>query len=178
MNQSNFDTIITIPRVNKKGVITGHIERWEAHRNGILHKAFSVVLLFRNQFILQIRKHRVFDCVIDVTASSHPEIAQGGVEHEEKAILRCLKREWHINSEEIHTLKSVGSIYYKSPDSRSEFIEHEYCTFYTAHVDKMIFPNYEFAYGYVLINKDYFKKNSQSLRFAPWVEKAFQKKLL
>ena len=60
-----------IAKVNKKGEIIGKIDKWEAHKKGILHKALSVTLIYKNQYILQHRKHVAFDGVFDLTSSSH-----------------------------------------------------------------------------------------------------------
>ena len=163
-----YDQKIFIPTVTKTGEITGEIERWEAHEKGILHKAFSVALFYNNQIILQVRKHPVFDSVIDVTASSHPKMHKGKMEDEKGAVVRCLKREWHVDIKK-ESLRDLGSIYYKSKDPNSKYIEHEYCTFYKADIDEMIKPDPEFAYGYVLIDLDYIQKYPKHLDLAPWV---------
>ncbi|MCR4263388.1 MAG: hypothetical protein NUV98_01555 [Candidatus Roizmanbacteria bacterium] len=167
-----YDQKIYIPTVTETGEITGQIERWEAHKNGILHKAFSVALFDDHQIILQVRKHPVFDGIIDVTASSHPEMKDGKMEDEKQAVIRCLQREWHVDESDIHDLKDVGSVYYRAKDPRSDYIEHEYCTFYVGKIEKMAFPDPEFAYGYSLVDIEFLKKNPQSFNLAPWVEKA------
>lgn len=160
---------IYIPTVTETGEITGHVERWEAHEKGILHKAFSVVLFYNSQIILQIRKHPVFDGIVDVTASSHPEMKEGKMEDEKQSIIRCLKREWHVAEKDITSLNTVGSVYYKANDPKSDYIEHEYCTFYTARVEQMIYPAPEFAYGYSMVDLGFLKQNPQSFNLAPWV---------
>jgi hypothetical protein len=48
---------ITIATCDKLGNITGEIERWEAHEKGILHRAFTVALLYKNKIIIQHQKH-------------------------------------------------------------------------------------------------------------------------
>ena len=37
-----------IARVDRQGNILGQIEKWEAHRKGILHKAFTVAIIYKN----------------------------------------------------------------------------------------------------------------------------------
>ncbi|KKR50556.1 MAG: Isopentenyl-diphosphate Delta-isomerase [Candidatus Roizmanbacteria bacterium GW2011_GWB1_40_7] len=175
--QNYYDKTIFIPTVSKTGEITGQIERWEAHKKGILHKAFSVALFLENQIILQVRKHPVFDGIIDVTASSHPEMKDGKMEDEKEAVIRCLKREWHVEEKDIHDLKDLGSVYYRAKDPKSDYIEHEYCTFYVGKIEKMVSPDTEFAYGYSLVDLNFLKKNPQSFNLAPWVIKAFQDNL-
>jgi isopentenyldiphosphate isomerase len=36
-----------IPLVNKKGEVIGQGERWDVHKKGILHKGFTVTLLYK-----------------------------------------------------------------------------------------------------------------------------------
>ena len=170
MTQYYYKTIYIL-RVDESGNILGQIERWEAHEKGILHKAFSVALFVNNQIILQVRKHPVFDGIIDVTASSHPEMKGGNMEDEKEAVLRCLQREWHVDESDIHDLKDVGSVYYRASDPKSNYIEHEYCTFYAGKIEQMVSPAPEFAYGCSLVDIEFLKKNPQSFNLAPWVEK-------
>ena len=169
-----YDKTIYIPRVDESGKILGEVERWEAHKKGILHKAFSVALFFNTQIVLQVRKHPVFDGIIDVTASSHPEMRDGKMEDEKEAVIRCLNREWHVDGEDILGLKDAGSVYYRAKDPKSDYIEHEYCTFYTGKIEQIIFPDPVFAYGYSLVEINYLKKNTQSFNLAPWVMKALK----
>ena len=41
------------------------------HTKGILHKALTIALIYKDQFIIQHRKHPAFDGVFDITSSSH-----------------------------------------------------------------------------------------------------------
>src|SRR3990167_1728773 len=86
----------TIIRVDEKGNAIGEIDKWEAHKKGILHKGFSVALFHKDQILLQLRKHPVFDKVVDVTASSHPLVIDGKNQPEEEAVHNCLVREWNV----------------------------------------------------------------------------------
>ena len=168
-----YDKTTFIPKVSETGEVTGQIERWEAHEKGILHKAFSVALYYQKQIILQIRKHPVFDSVIDVTASSHPEMKDITMEDEKQAVLRTLKREWQISITK-DALKETGSIYYKAKDPLSKYIEHEYCTFYKANIAQMPSPDSEFAHGHAVVEVDYLKKNLHNFNLAPWVVKGIK----
>lgn len=163
-----YAKMIFIPTVTKSGDITGQIERWEAHEKGILHKAFSVAVFSNDQIYLQIRKHPVFDRVVDVTASSHPMMINGKMEDEQDAVIKTLKREWNTPVK-INEIKDLGSIYYKSKDKNSKYIEHEYCTFYVVQTDKNITPDLEFAYGYSLVELEFLKQHPETYNLAPWV---------
>ena len=99
------------------------------------------------------------------------------MDDEKEAVIRCLKREWHIGGNEIKELHDAGSVYYRANDPKSDYIEHEYCTFYAGKIEKMISPDPEFAYGYSLVDFNFLKKNPQSFNLAPWVIKAFQDNL-
>ncbi|MBI4130209.1 hypothetical protein HY468_02750 [Candidatus Roizmanbacteria bacterium] len=172
-----FKKTIYIPTVTKTGKITGSIERWEAHKKGILHKAFSIALFYEDQIYLQVRKHPVFDGIVDVTASSHPEMKEGTMEDENDAVIRCLKREWRrsVAKSQLH---DIGSVYYRSKDPKSEYIEHEYCTFYSAEIEHEIKPDLAFAYGFIQVDNEYLKKNPSSFNLAAWVKTALREKLL
>jgi len=161
--------VFYIPTVTETGEITGQIERWEAHKKGILHKGFSVALFYQDQILLQLRKHPVFDKVIDVTASSHPLVIDGKNQDEEDAAMNCLEREWEVMRTEIKKLNNCGSFVYKAEDGAG-FIEHEYCTFYSAVIDRLPQPNLEFAYGYISVDLKFFKENPQIYNLAPWVK--------
>lgn len=175
--KSYYEKTQQLARVDETGRVIGEIDKWEAHKNGILHKGFSVALFSNNQITLQVRKHPVFDGVVDVTASSHPEMINGKMEDEKGTIIKCLKREWHISEKEIGQLNNLGSIYYKAKDNAG-FIEHEYCTFYGAKAIRNVTPDPEFAYGFVQVDLEFLKKNPQSFNLASWVKVALNKNLL
>jgi isopentenyl-diphosphate delta-isomerase len=158
-----------IPLVDREGTVTGSGERWDVHKKGILHKGFTVTLKYQNGILLQRRKHPVFDDVVDVTCSSHPLMVEGKMEDEKEAVVRCLSREWGITLDATDVIATNGSVVYKAEDSAG-FIEHEYCTFYSVAIQEIPTPNMEFAYGFELIESDYFKKNVKKWNLAPWIE--------
>lgn len=162
--------------VDKKGKILGSEEKRRAHRKGILHKAFTVVLFYKGKAILQKRKHIVFDKVVDFTASSHPLFIDSKPQNEKEAVLKCLKREWNIKKKDLKNIKNIGSIYYKAKEKG--YIEHELCTFYKANIGYLPVPNSGVAYGFELVELDFLKKNSSLFPLAPWVKKALQKLLI
>jgi isopentenyl-diphosphate delta-isomerase len=161
----------TIIRTDTKGNPIGSIDKWEAHKKGILHKGFSVGLFYQNKLILQLRKHPVFDKVVDLTASSHPLVINGNNQSEEDAVYDCLLREWNVGKNELSNLENCGSFVYKAEDGVC-YIEHEYCTFYSTSTDREIKPNSDIAYGFIVIELDELKKNKQLFpNLAPWVIK-------
>jgi len=160
---------IYIPRVDETGKIVGEIERWEAHKKGILHKGFSVALFYNELLILQLRKHPVFDKVVDLTASSHPQVNNGQSQDEEVAVFDCLLREWNVVRKEVTNFTNRGSFVYRAEDGAG-YIEHEYCTFYSALIDKQIQLNREFAYGFIQVDFKFFKSNPRLFPLAPWVK--------
>ena len=81
-----------IAKVDRKGNIIGQIEKWEAHRKGILHKAFTIAVFYKGDILLQHRKHPAFDGVFDATISSHQLIKDGKLEDTIKASEKTLKR--------------------------------------------------------------------------------------
>lgn len=164
----------TIIRVDEKGNAIGSIDKWEAHKKGILHKGFSVALCSGNNIILQLRKHPVFDKVVDVTASSHPLVISGKNQPEENAVYDCLLREWNVPKNNVINFTNCGSFVYKAPDNAG-YIEHEYCTFYSAKVEKEIKPNMEFAYGFVTMPLEELKSNPGIIpNLAPWVREGMK----
>jgi len=169
-----------IARVDKKGEIIGKIEKWEAHKKGILHKAFTVALVYKDKFVLQHRKHPAFDGVYDLTISSHQLYLNNNLENTFDATYKTLKREWDLEKKDILSLKLEGAVYYKARDTKSEFIEHEYCEILTVKVKKLPPPVFDYAYGYSLITKKELlnKKSRIYPLLAPWVLKMIEKNLI
>ena len=82
-----------IAKVDRKGNVLGKIEKWKAHKKGVLHKAFTIIIQYKNMYILQHRKHPVFDGVLDLSCSSHQVFVKGKLQSTEDAALLALKRE-------------------------------------------------------------------------------------
>src|SRR3989304_8824623 len=126
-----------IAMCNRNGNITGEIERWEAHKKGILHRAFALALIYKNHYILQHRKHPAFDGVFDTASSSHQLYSNGKLQDTLEAAKICLFREWKIRESDIlGEFKLKGSIYYKAKDSNSIYTEHEICDIVEVRVKK------------------------------------------
>jgi len=170
-----YQKTIFIPKVNKKGEIIGRVERWQAHRQSILHRGFTIIVFFKKTVICQHRRHPVFNGYLDFTASSHPTYKNGFLETDEKAIINTLKREWNIKKEDLVTpIKLEKIIFYKGSDG--QYTEHEQCYFYSTRINQKPSFNNQFAYGYSLLTLSQIKSFSplRSIK-APWVKKFFNK---
>ncbi len=166
-----------IARTDKKGNVIGKIEKWEAHKKGILHRGLAVALIYKNQFILQHRKHPAFDGVFDITSSSHQLFIKNKLQTTPEAAYECLEREWNLDKKDLlGQPKKLGFIYYKAKDTKSKYSEHEICDILTVQVKKIPTPNYDFAYGCSLLSKEELldKKSRIYLMLAPWVKVAIE----
>lgn len=169
-----------IAKVDKKGNIIGQIEKWEAHKKGILHKALTVTLKYKGMYILQERKHPAFDKVLDLTSSSHQLFINDKLQSSEEATIDCLKREWNLSLEDlISPPKILGSIYYKAKDPSSIYTEHEVCDILETEIISEPNPNLDFAYGFKLVTKEELTNINSDIykRLSPWskveIEKGF-----
>lgn len=172
---------IYIARVDQKDNVLGKIERWEAHKKGVLHRCFTVAINYDNQLVLQHRKHPVFDDVFDVTVSSHQIYEGDSLQTDLTPIYSTLKREFLL---EKHDLKAqpelLGKVYYKVKDPHSEFTEHEICYFYSCTSSRLPTANFDYAYGFSLRSVDAIKNPNNSLytALAPWVKEGIKQGLL
>lgn len=170
-----------IARVDRKGNVLGAIEKWEAHKKGILHRAISVALVYKNQYVIQHRKHIAFDGTYDITVSSHQLMVDGQMEDTVGCTLRALKREFNVDLMGLKKRPTIeGFVYYKAKDKFSEFTEHEIDDILVAELKAMPKVNFEFAYGYSLVTKDELKRTSSRLyqNLAPWVKVMLKEKML
>ena len=168
-----YTQTITIAKVNDQDEITGEIERWEAHKKGILHRGFTIILTYGNFYVCQLRKHPVFNGVIDFAASSHQIYSEGKIQNINEAITKTLEREWQMKPEDLPTpIKLLGKIQYNSFDGT--YTEHELCHFYHSSVTKLPVFNADFAYGYGLFSRDELKNLTPPLNtmIAPWVKES------
>jgi isopentenyl-diphosphate delta-isomerase len=169
-----------IAKVDENGKVIGEIEKWEAHKKGILHKALTITLIYKGQFVIQKRKHPAFDGVYDITSSSHQLIIDGKLQPTEEASYDCLKREWRLEANQVGKLDNLGSIYYKARDPKSEFTEHEMCEILIAEVNIEPKPNLDFAYESLLVNKQELQNTNSNIykNLAPWVKKMIEENKL
>lgn len=166
---------IYVAQVDKRDNIVEQVERWDAHKNGILHRGFTAILVYRDRFLLQHRKHPAFDGVWDLTFSSHQIYKNGMLQKDCDAIAAALEREWNMQDDDMQCTK-IGSVYYKAKDPNSIFTEHEIDYVYVVPIGILPHVNTEFAYGYELIDRSP-KKCRQALKkyqLAPWVEKILE----
>jgi len=171
---------IYIARIDKHDTIVGKIERWEAHKKGILHRGFTAILEYKDQFLLQHRKHPAFDGFWDFTFSSHQMYEGKHLVSDIDAIYRAMEREWNLNPRDTDGKpKKLGSVYYKAKDPNSIFTEHEIDSIYTMKLKNLPQPNMDYVYGYELIpsSVDSLKQNLAGYTLAPWVEKIIRKLL-
>jgi isopentenyldiphosphate isomerase len=156
------------------------MDRWEAHKKGLLHRAFTLTILFENHILLQHRKHPVFDFTFDTTISSHPYFEGDKLMSIEQALLSTLEREWNITQNELKTVPAFcGSFMYREKDPESEYIEHEICHVYTCEVSKLLLPNKATAYGFTVLKREQIKnKKHFSPLLAPWVNEMIKHDLL
>lgn len=161
---------IYLAQVDKQDNVIGRVERWEAHKKGILHRGFTVCLFYKGQAILQHRKHPVFDKRYDLTCSSHPFYKNGSLQTVEEAVKNAVLREWNIKK--INKLSLKGKTYYKAADNLSAYGEHEICYSYTGEINSLPDLNLDFAYGFSLVDLKTLKDPKFPLKssFAPWVK--------
>lgn len=171
-----------IAQVDKKDKVIGRIEKWPAHKKGVLHRGFTVIMIYDNQFILQQRKHPVFDGVYDFSFSSHQIYINNVLQDDFAAIYDSLKREWNIEKDDLKTKpKFLKKIYYRAKDPESDYAEHEVDYVYEIELKKLPNPNYDFCYGLSLIPRVVFLKSKVldlKSKIAPWVKKIIEEKLI
>lgn len=176
-----YDHLIYIPHVDKTDNVIGKIERWEAHKKGILHRAITVGLKVGDRFILQHRKHPGFDKWFDLTASSHPQYFDDGtIQTNEDTVYKTLEREWNIKPQTLKGLHSPGHVVYKSKDPNADYIEHEVCHLFIATVGEIPDWNEDVAYGFTLQTAEEVKNIHNPLypSLASWVKEFIKKELL
>ena len=172
-----------IAQVDKNDKIIGKIEKWEAHKKGVLHRMFTVIMTYKNQFVLQHRKHPVFDGVFDLSFSSHQiYLDHDRLQDNLTAIYATLKREWNMEKEDLKSKpKFLKKIYYKAKDPNSDYTEYEVGHIYRVELKKIPSPNYDFAYGFSLVEKN---KLLTPIPYplipilAPWVKVMLKEKLI
>lgn len=170
-----------IEKVDRNGKHLGYIEKWEAHKKGILHRGFAIILVYKNYFLLQHRKHPAFDAVLDLSSASHQLLQNKKFENLEEAVIISLKREWNLTENDLTgKIKNLGFVYYKSKDPKSIYTEHEYCDILIAKIKKIPTPNLDFAYGFSLATKEeLMNKKGRIYEFlSPWAKEIIAQKMI
>lgn len=160
-----------IASVDNNGNVIGKIEKWEAHRVGVLHSGFTIIVFFNEFLIIQHRKHPAFDGSFDTTISSHRLFINGRLQDTIDAVYQALNRELNIEkSDLISKPKKIGFVYYKAKDPKSEFTEHEIDDVLMVKVKKVPAPYFDFAYGFSLVKKKEITNQKGRIynNLAPW----------
>lgn len=165
----------TLAHIDKNDLIIGQTDKWEAHKSGILHRGFTVILKYQGQYYLQHRKHLVFDNTFDFTFSSHQLYFDDFLEDDKVSIIRNLKREFVFDEEDLN-LQYLDKVYYKEADKNSEFTEHEIDYIYLATLKKPLIPNLEYSYGVLLVTREMLLDKAGFIykNLAPWAKKIIQ----
>lgn len=169
-----------VAQVDSQGDHPKPVEKWKAHKEGILHCGFSVALFYKNSVLIQHRKHPAFDGYLDLTCSSHPIYINSRLQDEEDAVYSTLKREWNLKKENILKLEKKGEFRYKATDPNSKFIEYEIFSIFTGRLNALPHPNFDYAYGFSLIPLSLLKKQGGAFLsiLTPWAKETLKRKLL
>ena len=156
-----------LAEVDKNDNVIKMVERWQAHKEGVLHRGFTTILTYQDNIVLQHRKHLAFDGYFDLTFSSHQIYKNEKLQNDLEAIYETLKREWNIDKTGlVSEPKFLDKFYYKAKDPNSIFTEHEIDYVYSAKLKNLPTPNTDFAYGFELISK----REIKNYKIAPWVK--------
>jgi len=178
-SENYYSKELFLAKVDKEDNVVGKVERWKAHREGVLHRGFTAAIFYKDQIVCQHRKHLVFDGYLDLTCSSHPIFIKDELQSNLDSIYFTLEREWGIRKENlISHPKPEGKVYYNSSDGR--YAEHEVCYLYSAKIKSLPKPNFNYSYGFSLLEKSQLKLTKFPFRksLAPWVLKFLEKELI
>lgn len=167
--------------VDRDDRIIGKGEKWQVHKEGILHRGYTAILMLGAKVILQHRKHPVFDDVLDLSFSSHPVYAGGVLQDDRSAILLGLEREWGIGVGDLERDPVfIKKIYYRAVDAKSGFTEHEIDYIYTVSLTRMPKAMPDFAYGQETVSLSHLEEEIGRLQTptAPWVATFLKEKVL
>ncbi|GIV37808.1 MAG: isopentenyl-diphosphate Delta-isomerase [Cyclobacteriaceae bacterium] len=144
---------------------TGTMEKLEAHRQGLLHRAFSVVILnSKGELLLQKRAPHKYHCagLWSNTCCSHPRPCESTAE----AARRRLKEEMGIDLEP----RFVYSFIYKA-NLDNHLTEHEVDHVFTGRFDGIpeANPAEVAAWRFVSLNSMYAEVIHNPERFTPWL---------
>jgi len=183
MSMNNYyQQLLYIPQIDKNDKIIGPVERWQAHKQALLHHGFTAILKYQDKYLLQHRKHPVFDGYLDLSFSSHPIYKKEKLQDDITAIYQSLRREWQLGKKSlIGEIKKIGQFYYKAQDKKSGYWEHEIDYIYLIELVLLPKPNSKFAYGFFPVEMTFLKTNPKlynSIPLAPWVSPILEKGLI
>lgn len=166
-----YDQTQFLAAVDRDDNIVGKVEKWEAHKKGILHRGYTAILTFGGDVVLQHRKHPVFDDVFDLSFSSHQLYEGETLQSDRDAILMGLQREWNIKSADLAgDPLYLKKVYYEAKDPKSGYIEHEMDYIYLVELKRMPEASKDYAYGQKTSQKQNIPSITASgLNLAPWV---------
>ncbi len=157
--------------VDDRDVATGNMEKMEAHRLGLLHRAFSIFIFnSKNEMLLQKRaknKYHNGDLWTN-SCCSHPNPGEETLD----AANRRLKEEMGFNTE----LRKIFDFTYKV-SFENGLTEHEFDHVFIGEYDGPIQPNYNEVSDYCYMSLEEIR-NSIDLhpdKFTAWFKIAFEK---
>jgi isopentenyldiphosphate isomerase len=176
MENTYYDQKLFLAGVDKEDMILRPVERWEAHKDGILHRGFTVIMEVHGKYILQHRKNPVFDNTWDLSFSSHQIYENNILIPDNDAIERSLKREWNVNPDMVVAPpRLLGKVYYKAKDPKSIYMEHEIDYIYFLELKEQPSINTDYCYGYELIEGSLgLNTRLSEYTLSPWVRTILQ----
>ncbi len=160
--------------VDEKGDFKGeYIPRMVGH-TGKGKKHLAVTVLLENdkqEVLLQRRKHKVFNDIWDMTASTHQlHKKDGSNETSEEATLRALQNEYGITK--LESLKEIGVIDYFA--QYGDYCENEHDIILVGKYNGPIILNPKTAYEYDWVDKKAFLLDIEQnpAKYSPWAKEA------
>lgn len=162
---------VNVIMVDEQDVQTGVVEKMEAHREGILHRAFSVLVFnAAGEMLLQQRAHDKYHSggLWSNSCCSHPLPG----EQTEDACTRRLQEELGMH----HTnFNKVGSLHYNI-DFDNGLIEHEFDHVYEAHTEVAPLPHADEIAAVRFISLDELRQEMESNdHFTVWFRLIMEK---
>lgn len=156
--------------VNKKGRAVGREEKLKVHREGKLHRAFSIFIFNKKgELLLQKRADIKYHSggLWSNTCCSHP---RPGFELK-KEVKKRLKEEMGIETE----LKKIFSFLYKA--RVEELIEHEFDYVFVGKFDKNPKPDKKEVSSWKWMNKNVLTRNIKENpeKYTPWLKIIFKR---
>ncbi len=147
----------------------GFMEKLRAHKEGVLHRAFSVFLFnSEKELLLQQRAFAKYHSggLWSNTCCSHPEPGQSL----ESAVNKALQRELGVSCE----VKPIGSFIYKK-DLGNGLTEHEYDHVFVGEYNGQVKmnPNEVAAIKYVSVQEILNDLKENSKNYTAWFPEAF-----